>query len=103
VSGGVITEQHQHYEVLGQPVRPFGPIQEADPLVGRICPACRTPLAAGQIPCLLVMDSEYNRQAAAEARGAYTAEATPAHWTCVTGSTDPVGDYERYFGFEASA
>jgi hypothetical protein len=44
-----------------------------------------------------------SRRTSRTSPGAYTAEATPAHWTCVTGSTDPVGDYERYFGFEASA
>lgn len=100
----VIQREGEGADVLGQRVRPFAPLAE-DHWLARgdaECPGCHRGFAAGEVTCLLVMESEENTQAAAEAEergaGAYNAVATPAHWTCVTGSTDPVGDFERHFG-----
>lgn len=102
---GVIKAAGKPAEVLGQSVRPFGPLAE-DHLMAYSedwkCPACKRGFVKGEITCLLVMGSPENEaareEAASKGNTAYNAVATPAHWACVTGSDDPVGDFERYFG-----
>lgn len=65
----------------------FGPLAADHPLVGQTCPACKEPLAAGDIPELVPIgpgDDPDARKRARQGR-AYNAIAVAAHLACVTG------------------
>lgn len=67
--------------------RMFGPKSADHPSVGRECPACHVPFAAGDFTTLVAIGSggdEESQQRAREGR-AYNAVAVEAHWACVTG------------------
>ena len=65
----------------------FGPLEDGDPNVGRVCPGCREALQVGDRPALVVIgpgaDPE-ERQRARDGR-AYNAVAIVAHEECVYG------------------
>lgn len=68
----------------------FGPMAADSPGVGKVCPACRIPLAAGDYTTLVPIgpgsDAEERRRCR-EGR-AYNAVAVEAHCACVTGEED---------------
>lgn len=65
----------------------FGPLAADHPSIGEICPGCRRPLKAGDVPALVTIgpgeDSDA-RERAREGR-AYNAVAVIAHEECVYG------------------
>lgn len=78
--------------------RPFAPLGVDHSLVrSGVCAICERPFQMGEVPALVVRDTEGNRNAAAVAqehgKDAYNAEATPVHWVCLTQSTTPEDDY----------
>ena len=67
--------------------RRFGPKAPEHPSVGRECPACHVPFAAGDYTTLIALgpgDDPDDQRAAREGR-AYNAVASEVHWTCATG------------------
>jgi hypothetical protein len=66
----------------------FGPLSPDHPSVGEICPGCKKPLQAGDVPALVTIgpgDDEDARQRAAAGR-VYNAVAVIAHEECVHGT-----------------
>lgn len=67
--------------------RKFGPKLSDHPTIGKECPACGEPLAAGDYTALVALgpgsDSE-EREKARESRY-YNAVAVEVHWACATG------------------
>ena len=67
--------------------RRFGPKAADHPSVGKPCPACQKPLAAGAFTTLVPLgpgDSEEARERARAGRP-YNAVAVEIHWSCATG------------------
>lgn len=73
--------------MTGDQLRRFGPKAGDHPSVGRPCPACHEPFAAGDYTTLIAIgpgpDAE-EREKAAVGR-AYNAVALEVHWACATG------------------
>jgi hypothetical protein len=65
----------------------WGPKKPDHPSVGRMCPACHKPFAAGDFTTLIALgpgDSEHDR-ALARADLPYTAVGLEVHWACAYG------------------
>jgi hypothetical protein len=64
--------------------RKFGPKSADHPSVGELCPACKTPFAAGDYTTLIPLGpgDDPDAQHAAKAGRAYTAVAVEVHWAC---------------------
>ena len=83
--------------------RPFGALKADHPLVrdATVCIICELPFKLGEHPTLIVLPSDANLDAQAVAqeqgKGAWNAEATPVHWTCLTGSTTPAEDFAEWY------
>ncbi len=78
--------------------RPFAPLPGDHPLIreGQTCAGCKQRFAVDDVTTLVGIgpgDDEAER-ARARAGGPYTCVSVPAHWACVTGSDDPVADWE---------
>lgn len=71
-------------------MRPFAPLLDGSPIVGRVCPVCRVALVVGDVPALRPMPptTPEDRQARADGR-AWNAEAEPCHWACVRPKAAP--------------
>lgn len=74
----------------------FGPKQEDHPSVGRPCPACKVPFAAGDYTTLVALgpgDDPEARERAVAGR-VYNAVAVEVHFACVVGR-EPTEDERR--------
>lgn len=82
--------------------RPFAPLPGDHPFVldGKACPGCDQRFEIGDVTTLIAIgpgEEDVERQRA-WAGQAYTCVSIPAHWACVTGSDDPVRDFEGFRG-----
>lgn len=72
----------------------FGPKQADHPSIGRPCPACGVPFAAGDCTTVIALgpgsDPE-QRERAAKGRP-YSAVGIEVHWACATGLEDEAGE-----------
>ena len=66
----------------------FGPLSADHPSVGEICPGCKKPLEAGDVPALVTIGPGDDQEARERARAGrvYNAVAIVAHAACVHGS-----------------
>jgi hypothetical protein len=71
----------------GKRPRPFGPLVEGDPEIGKPCPACGKPFEIGQHTTLVALgpSDDPEQQELARAGRTYDAVAIQAHYPCVTG------------------
>lgn len=67
--------------------RRFGPKTEDHPSIGKECPACHVPFAAGDYTTLVAFGpgADPEERAKAAAGRAYTAVAAEVHYACATG------------------
>lgn len=68
-------------------LRKFGPKDKDHFSVGKPCPACQTPFAAGDITTLITLGpgDDPDAQERARAGRAYNAVAVEVHYPCATG------------------